>query len=163
MRIEVKSVGAPQTLRRPEAAFVNTSMKKITASNVLSGSCLCGAVKYEVRSEIKAVSHCHCRMCQKAHGAAFGSYGSVPSDDFLITSGAASLRSYASSPSVSRTFCMTCGSTLTWNDSQGAWFSWTAFSLGTLDTPFIPKKHLHVHLDSRPSWYMDMADEGMLS
>ena len=53
----------------------------------LHGSCLCGQVRYEIRSEVKAVAHCHCRMCQKAHGAAFGSYGSVPLEDFEITRG----------------------------------------------------------------------------
>ncbi|MGS5085718.1 GFA family protein [Hydrogenophaga sp. A37] len=128
------------------------------APKIFLGSCLCGAVKYEVRSEIKAVSHCHCRMCQKAHGAAFGTYGSVPKDSFLFTAGTESLRSYASSQSVRRTFCATCGSTLTWHDSQGAWSSWIAFSLGTLDSPFIPRKHRHIHLESRPSWHVSDED-----
>ena len=124
-------------------------------SNALLGSCLCGSVRYEVRSEVKAVAHCHCQMCQKAHGAAFGSYGSVPSDDFLVTAGIELMRGYNSSPGVQRTFCGACGSTLTWRANRGAWSSWTSFSLGTLDTLFIPEKHRHVRLASRPCWHLD--------
>ena len=53
----------------------------------LTGSCLCGAIAYELRSSPKAVSHCHCRICQKAHGAAFATYGSVPAKDLVFTQG----------------------------------------------------------------------------
>jgi hypothetical protein len=38
------------------------------------GSCLCGAVAYELISEPKAVTHCHFKMCQKQHGAAFATF-----------------------------------------------------------------------------------------
>jgi Glutathione-dependent formaldehyde-activating enzyme len=47
-----------------------------------SGGCLCGAVRYTVTGEIKDVSHCHCSMCRKAHGAAFATYASVSSQSF---------------------------------------------------------------------------------
>lgn len=117
------------------------------------GSCLCGAVRYEVRSAIKAVSHCHCRMCQKAHGAAFGSYGSVPAADFVVSSGVDCLRERASSPGVMRSFCHRCGSPLTWRSSGGEWSSWVSFSLGTLDTPFAPVKQRHLHPDASPPWH----------
>lgn len=40
----------------------------------LEGSCLCGAVRYQVDGPPKRVAHCHCTLCQKHHGAAFGSY-----------------------------------------------------------------------------------------
>ncbi|WP_455168458.1 GFA family protein [Alkalimarinus alittae] len=37
---------------------------------MLKGSCLCRQVQYEIKSMPRKVSHCHCRMCQKQHGAA---------------------------------------------------------------------------------------------
>lgn len=117
------------------------------------GSCLCGAVRYEVRSRIKAVTHCHCSMCRKAHGAAFGTYGSVPVDDFVVTHGAEFRRSHDSSPGVTRTFCSSCGSPLTWHSSQGDAALWISFSLGTLDTAFSPLKQRNTHLSSKASWY----------
>src|SRR5690242_17932258 len=128
-------------------------MKHDAAPPPFLGSCLCGAVKYEVRSEIKAVSHCHCRMCQKAHGAAFGTYGSVPVGDFAITHGADVLRGRSSSSGVTRTFCSLCGSPVTWHSTHGDEASWISFTLGTLDTPFTPLKQRHIHLASKAPWH----------
>jgi hypothetical protein len=34
----------------------------------LAGSCLCGAVKYEVHGGVDDITYCHCAMCRKAHG-----------------------------------------------------------------------------------------------
>ena len=33
---------------------------------MLSGSCLCGAVSYEIDAPIESASHCHCSQCRKA-------------------------------------------------------------------------------------------------
>ena len=116
------------------------------------GSCLCGAIRYAVLADIKAVSHCHCSMCRKAHGAAFASYGAVPLEHFSITSGAARLCSYQSSPDVTRRFCALCGSTLTWQQTSGGLSDWICLALGTLDTAFRPARQRHVHADSAVPW-----------
>src|SRR5688500_20197942 len=79
---------------------------------MLKGTCLCGAVRYEVRGPVSHVTHCHCAMCRKAHGASFGSYGRVERRDFVVLSGAADIASYRSSPHVHRSFCMRFFSTL---------------------------------------------------
>jgi hypothetical protein len=77
---------------------------------MLRGSCLCGRVRYEMRGPVGRVSHCHCAMCRKAHGAAFATYGRVERSDFAVVSGAEDIASYRSSPEVMRTFCKRCGS-----------------------------------------------------
>ncbi len=51
------------------------------------GSCLCGEVKYRLLSDSKKVTHCHCTMCQKQHGAAFATYASLPKADLVYLSG----------------------------------------------------------------------------
>ena len=38
----------------------------------IRGSCLCGAVSYEITGSFKVIGHCHCSTCRKSHGAAFG-------------------------------------------------------------------------------------------
>ncbi len=129
-------------------------MSSPTPPPPLLGSCLCGSVRYEIRSPIKAVSHCHCRMCQKAHGAAFGSYGSVPAADFVLTAGADAVRSHLSSPGVTRSFCAHCGSPLSWRCDRGEWADWISVALGTLDTPFVPGKQRHIHTESMPAWHV---------
>ena len=35
------------------------------------GSCLCGAVRYEIDGLDMPVGHCHCTTCRKAHASAF--------------------------------------------------------------------------------------------
>ncbi len=45
---------------------------------MIHGSCLCKRVRFEIRGALGRSSHCHCSMCRKAHGAAFGTYAAVP-------------------------------------------------------------------------------------
>jgi hypothetical protein len=40
---------------------------------MILGSCLCGAVKYEVAGEAKRFYHCHCSRCRKATGTGHAS------------------------------------------------------------------------------------------
>jgi len=116
-----------------------------------SGSCLCGAVSFRLKSEPKAVASCHCRMCQKQHGAAFATYVSVPSADLEYLSGQELLTTYNSSASVTRKFCSVCGSNIEWSGSQ-KFPDWVSIALTSLDTKFEPKNIKDVHLESRVCW-----------
>lgn len=115
------------------------------------GSCLCGAIRYEVNAPIERITHCHCSMCRKAHGAAFGSYASVAASSFRFTAGANLVARYASSPTVIRSFCPRCGSTLQWLSSARA--QWVDFAVGTLDTTLEPPSQQHIYAASKASWY----------
>ena len=90
---------------------------------VYVGSCQCGRVKYEVASEIEGVSHCHCSMCRKAHGAAFATYGSVRHEHHRFTQGEEALREYQSSAHVIRTFCSSCGAPMLWRSAFMRWLA----------------------------------------
>lgn len=127
------------------------------------GSCLCARVRYEVRTQPKAVTHCHCSQCQKGHGAAFATYGAVARSDLHIVSGALDIKSYASSEFVLRQFCGHCGSSLFWSRTQGDWSDWICFSLGTLDSRFTPSRQKHAHLESRAPWCDCRAPGGTLT
>ncbi|WP_312910078.1 GFA family protein [Stutzerimonas nitrititolerans] len=116
------------------------------------GSCLCARVRYKLLTSPKAVTHCHCKQCQKSHGAAFATYGAVPHKDLCIVTGDDAIKSYASSESVFRQFCQHCGSSLFWSKKVGDWDDWICIALGTLDSPFTALKQKHVHQDSQPSW-----------
>jgi ADP-ribosyl-[dinitrogen reductase] hydrolase len=76
----------------------------------LSGSCLCGAVRYEVDQLDMPIGHCHCRTCRKAHASAYVTTAGVLRDHFRWTVGEKKLRSYESSPGKLRHFCSECGS-----------------------------------------------------
>lgn len=116
-----------------------------------SGSCLCGAVSFRLRSEPKAVSNCHCRICQKQHAAAFATYASVPRSDLEYLSGQERLTSFKSSKSVVRKFCGVCGSNIEWSGSE-KFPDWVSIAVAVLDTSFEPKSIKDVYLDSKACW-----------
>lgn len=123
---------------------------------MLEGSCLCGAVKYRIDHEVREVTHCHCSMCRKAHGAAFASYAGVPLEAFHLTEGADLVVRYPSSPGgVTRTFCGCCGSTLQFIDER---FGEVGVAAGTLDSPLGEVRQAHIFVDSRADWYRIQDD-----
>jgi hypothetical protein len=121
----------------------------------LAGSCLCGGVRYEISGRLGHASHCHCSMCRKHHGAAFGSYASVRRRDFRWASGEALVGRFASSPGIERGFCTRCGSTLFW-DATGDPTSF-GLALGTLDADPGVRPSLHIFVGSKAPWY-EIAD-----
>lgn len=79
---------------------------------MLRGSCLCGAVRYEISGPLSGALNCHCTMCRKAHGAAFRSRARVKATDFRWICGEELVAYYASSPGNHRGFCGVCGAPL---------------------------------------------------
>lgn len=115
------------------------------------GSCLCGAIRFVLDTEPRAVTHCHCRMCQKQHGAAFATYASVPRAQLRYLAGARQLTAYPSSPGIVRRFCGVCGSSIEWSGSP-QYPDWVSVAVAALDTPFHPRSIRQVHVDARACW-----------
>lgn len=76
------------------------------------GSCLCGAIAYEVDQLDLPITHCHCHTCQKAHAATHVPTAGVLRQHFRWLRGQQQLGSFASSPGKLRHFCRQCGSHL---------------------------------------------------
>ena len=74
------------------------------------GSCLCGEIQFSVTDFSSQVANCHCSMCRKFHGAAFGTLVSVQGLKWL--SGKPLLKDFIASNGTTRTFCSHCGSSL---------------------------------------------------
>ncbi|HEY6132091.1 MAG TPA: GFA family protein [Halioglobus sp.] len=79
---------------------------------MIRGSCLCGAVTYEIDGSLTGAGNCHCTICRKSHGAAFATWTFFAPDQFRWTSGVELIERYASSPGNERCFCSRCGSPL---------------------------------------------------
>ena len=75
----------------------------------LRGSCLCGGVRFEIEGPLMRSSHCHCRQCQKAHGAPFRTRARVAAADFRFLVGEELVSFYESTPGTHRGFCKVCG------------------------------------------------------
>lgn len=80
--------------------------------SMIEGSCLCGAIRYRAAGAAGPMVHCRCRMCRKAHGAAFSTILPVGREGFRWITGEDLLRHYESSPGKRRWFCGRCGSQL---------------------------------------------------
>jgi hypothetical protein len=74
------------------------------------GSCLCGAVRYEVKGPYAWMAHCHCTMCRKHHGTLHSTTLGAAKENFRWLSGEADIVHYRSSPAFERPFCKHCGS-----------------------------------------------------
>ena len=57
----------------------------------LRGSCLCGGVRFEIDGLLMRSSHCHCRQCQRAHGAPFRTRARVAAADPIYEKAAAAI------------------------------------------------------------------------
>jgi hypothetical protein len=77
---------------------------------MITGACLCGALRHEVNGPLQALLHCHCSRCRKHHGAPFASFAVAAAQDIHWSDGEGSVREYASSARRVRRFCGTCGS-----------------------------------------------------
>ena len=77
----------------------------------LTGGCLCGEVRYRITAAPVEALYCHCRMCQRAHGAPVIAWLTVPLAAFEVSAG--NPAAYRSSAKAFRHFCGACGPPLT--------------------------------------------------
>lgn len=117
---------------------------------MIRGSCLCGQVRFELEGRPQFINHCHCSMCRKVHGAAFGTFLHADGSDFRWVAGSsAHVRTYASSPNNVRAFCETCGSNVPVLEDGGAHVIIPAGGLD--DDPGI-RPIVHIHVASKAPW-----------
>ena len=78
----------------------------------VTGSCLCGSVKFEVKPPFADFRYCHCGRCRKASGSAHAANAFVPQGQFAWSAGEALIRRF-DLPGAKRFavwFCSQCGS-----------------------------------------------------
>lgn len=120
---------------------------------VLTGGCLCGEVRYRIAGAAVEALYCHCRMCQRAHGAPVVAWLTVPLGAFAIIAG--NPVAYRSSAKALRHFCGGCGTPLTWRAADNPRL--LDISIASLDQPEAVAPTLHVWTGSQLAW-VQMAD-----
>ena len=123
---------------------------------MLKGSCLCGAVRYEVSGPVHDIHHCHCSMCRKSHGTAFSTFARLKAADFRYGTGEEHVRAYRSSAPIERTFCDTCGGRLTVRFDGMPDTVWV--SVGTLEGDPGVRARSHMFVASKAPWD-EISDE----
>jgi len=122
----------------------------------LTGSCLCGKVKYEVTGDPKVFQYCHCSRCRKFTGSVHAANIFFTPEQFKWLSGEEFIGRFEPEDTkyFTTTFCKNCGSSLPWADkSKRA----VVVPAGTLDTdPEIKPIH-NVFWESRAPWFTDVS------
>lgn len=121
-------------------------MKQVT------GSCLCGSVRYEGEADPVFVAFCHCRDCQKAGGAGYSANVAVAEDRLTIRG---PLRTYegkgGSGAPIARSFCGECGSPISIG-GEGALKGLSLIQAGTLDDASWVEPAVHIFCASAQPW-----------
>jgi len=97
-------------------------------TEIHTGGCQCGAVRFRITGALTDSSICHCRMCQKAFGAYYAPLISARGAEIAWTRG--ERKRYASSNFAWRGFCGDCGTPLTYEAPDGM-----AIAAGAFDDP----------------------------
>lgn len=122
----------------------------------LTGSCLCGGVRFEITAPFLNANHCHCSRCRK-HSGTFGlTQARVPRDGFRLVAGEDLIRVYRPEDGMVKAFCSVCGSSLfgrTWPEGEEI-----SVRLGALDGDAGIRPEFHTFVDSRAPWDVLPAD-----
>ncbi|WP_395688080.1 GFA family protein [Aestuariivirga sp.] len=113
-----------------------------------TGSCLCGAVAFEIHGPLRPVIACHCIQCRKQTGTYMSATACADVD--LTFSRRVGLAWFRSSPEAQRGFCRECGSVLFWK-ADGT--DTTSISAGAIDGSTDVPLDGHIFCESAGDYY----------
>jgi len=116
---------------------------------MLTGSCFCSKVSFELAGSLHKARACHCSRCRKVFSGASSSYAELtPGSTVKWTGGRDSLVTFSSGGGWEIGFCGTCGSTICglWNgDVHG-------LTLGCVDGDPGVEIERHIFVGSKAPW-----------
>ena len=116
-----------------------------------TGHCLCERVNFGFESKPTDVGICHCSICRRITGSAFGTYVQVSESELTLSCGAEELNDYEISDMSSTQFCRTCGSTVFARHVDYPEFVFVY--LGVLDDAADIRPMYHEYVDSKARWF----------
>jgi hypothetical protein len=121
--------------------------------STLSGSCLCGRVRYTVSGEAQRFYHCHCSRCRKASGTGHATNLFVQGS-LTWNSGEELIRTFKlpEAERFTNSFCEVCGSRMPrFIEKLGMVF----IPAGSLEDEPDMRPQARIFLDSRAKWSCD--------
>lgn len=115
---------------------------------VLTGSCCCGAVQFELAEPPSMMATCHCSRCRKVGASVFVI---VTAESFRWSAGEELVTRYAPEAGYrySRAFCSRCGSSL---GDAGSDQPTYAVAANALDSDPGVRNRFHEFVDEKPAW-----------
>lgn len=127
-------------------------------SGVLTGGCLCGAVRYEYNGDAGPANYCHCADCRRCTGSAFNVGVRVEAQRLRILRGSPKAfgKTGDSGYQLTRHFCPECGSPLYTSSPQhsGSYF----LKAGCLDDATVVRATHQSWVKSRVPWAAISSD-----
>lgn len=130
-------------------------MTGTSENTALTGSCLCGRIRFRVAGPLGPALYCHCAQCRRATGSAFAAAARVQAKDFVLLAGRELIREFESSPGKLRAFCSNCGSPV--YSRRPAEPEALRVRLGTLDGDPRCRPFAHIWVDAKAPWF-DITD-----
>jgi hypothetical protein len=115
---------------------------------MITGSCLCGATRFEIDGDLADATICHCGQCRRQTSHVYASTH-IPEASLTLTNDS-ELRWFAASPAARRGFCSACGTVLFWNPVNEDRIS---VSMGALDEPHPGRIGMHIFTAHKGSYY----------
>ncbi|MEH6628900.1 MAG: GFA family protein [Motiliproteus sp.] len=127
-------------------------MTSTVSAQITAGSCLCGAVKYQLQGAASVFQYCHCSRCRKVTGSAHASNMFVAPEQFSWLQGESLVQRFEPQDSrhFATCFCQQCGSNLPWMNKGG---TLVIIPAGTLDEDPQVRPSQNIFWDSRAPWY----------
>ncbi|BDX01431.1 aldehyde-activating protein [Marinomonas pontica] len=125
-------------------------------SHLHTGSCLCGATKFELEGEFKRFFLCHCSRCRKTSGTAHCANLFAPGATLTWLSGEDKLSYYrVEGTHFARTFCSLCGSNMPTDSKERGL---VAVPAGCLDSDVDIMPNAHIFMGSKGNWDDHLGD-----
>jgi hypothetical protein len=126
------------------------NIPSVTATRMLAGKCLCGAVQYMVADEFKYAANCHCSDCRRATGSAFKPFAGIERSKLRLVGGGEQVLIFGDRNANHDVHCGVCGSFLYSVFSDRAFVHVT---MGTLvDVPTI-RPAAHIFVGDKAPWH----------
>ena len=115
----------------------------------MKGSCLCGAIRFEVDGPFPMLYQCHCSLCRKQGGSVSNTGLIIAADKFRWLEGEALVTQWARSTGFRSWFCSSCGSPVP-NPLRDTGYVWVPSGLLDDDGPLEIGAQLYV--GSKAEW-----------
>jgi hypothetical protein len=123
--------------------------------NLVTGQCLCGAVKFRISGEFEGFFLCHCGRCRKDSGSAHSANLFSSTAKIAWLSGEQNIKTFQLSGSRHvKCFCCECGSALPFSQAND---DVLVVPAGSLDGPIGIRPNAHICFSSRADWDKDLA------
>jgi hypothetical protein len=118
-------------------------------TEVLSGRCFCGDVRFSVSGPEMSACFCYCESCQRAAGAPVVMWATYERSSFKVAHGDIQWRT--SSPGVTRGHCPQCGSTITYENRRRD--GEIDIAANCLDDPSTVVPRMHIWTEDKQPWF----------